>query len=369
MSFFDDDEPPATATHQARAPRPRRPATAGVRAADHQTIMVRRGVAFGIGLVLLFLVVLLISSCESSARLDALRTYNNDVVKLGQESEATGNQFFYDLSIAQGKSAAQIDPELDQLKAQAQQQVSIAKGLNYPGSLAVAQNDLLLALDLRLEAVTDTANQIGVALGGLNAAGTALKRITGDMLRIIASDVLFQDRVTPLIAQELAANHISPAALPSSVWLHDLSWLQEGTVTARLTGAAGTGTNGTALAPGTHGHSLTSVSVGGTTLNPSPAVNNISGGANPTFAVTFANDGQNNETDVGVQVSVSAEGQKRTATKTVPLTMPGQSYTVDVPVTGVPLQVPASVYVYVLPVPGEKNIANNQGTFPAVFSP
>jgi hypothetical protein len=369
LSFFDDDEPPATATHQARAPRPRRPATAGARAADHRTIMVRRGTAFGLGLVVLFLVVLGISSCESSARLDALRTYNNDVVQLGQESQAVGNQFFADLSSAQGKSTAQVEPELDQLKAQAQQQANIARGLSYPSSLAVAQNALLLALDLRLEAVTDTANQIGVALGGLNTAGAALQRITGDMLRTITSDVLFQDRVTPLIAQELHTNGISPAALPSSVWLHDLSWLQEGTVAARLTGAAGTGTNGTALAPGTHGHSLTSVSVGGTTLNPAPAVNNIAGGSAPTFAVTFANDGQNNETGVDVQVSVTAEGQKRTATKIVPLTMPGQTYTVDVLVHGVPLQVPASVSVYVLPVPGEHNIANNQGTFPAVFSP
>ncbi len=227
----------------------------------------------------------------------------------------------------------------------------------------------MLALDMREEAVADTTSAMPVALGGLNTAGTALKRITGDMLRIVASDVVFQDRVTPLIAQELNANNISPAALPSSVWLNDLSWLQEGTVASRLTGAAGTGTNGTALAPGTHGHALISVSVGGTTLNPAPAVNNISGGANPTFSVTFDNTGENNETGVGVQVSVAAEGQTRSATKTVPLTKPGQTYTVPVTVAGVPLQVPASVTAYVLPVPGEKNVANNQGKFPAVFSP
>ena len=61
--------------------------------------------------------------------------------------------------------------------------------------------------------------------------------------------------------------------------------------------------------------------------------------------------------------------QKRVALKTYPLTKPGGTYTQNVQVQGVPLQVPASVAVEILPVPGEKNIANNKGTFTAVFSP
>jgi len=213
------------------------------------------------------------------------------------------------------------------------------------------------------------ANQIPVALGGLSDAGPALKRIAGDNEQILASDVIFQVRVSPLIAEQVASHDIQAAALPSSVWVRDLSWLQEGTVASRLTGASGTGTNGTALAPGTHGHSLTSVSVGGNTLNPAPQVNNISGGANPTFQVTLQNTGENPQTGVQVQVSVTAEGQKRTKTTTIPLTKPGATYTEPVQVQGVPLQVPASVTVNVLPVPGEKNVANNKGTFTAVFGP
>jgi len=331
--------------------------------------MVRRGIAFGVGLILLFLVVLGISSCESNAHKNALRDYNNDVVSIGHDSQTVGADYFATLSTAQGKSSAQVEPALDQLRTRAQQDVSNAKGLSVPSGLGGAQTDLLLALDLREEAVADVANQIPVALGGLNTAGAALKRIAGDNEQILASDVIFEVRVTPLVAQALTANGIAAVALPSSVWVNDLSWLQEGTVAARLTGAAGTGTNGTALAPGTHGHSLTSVSVGGNTLNPAPQVNNISSGANPTFSVTFQNTGENNETNVGVQIAVTAEGQRRVATKTVPLTKPGSSYTVAVQVQGVPLQVPASVTANVLPVPGEQNTANNKGTFTAVFSP
>lgn len=369
MSFFDDDEPPARATTQPRAPRPRRPTTSGAHAADHQTILVRRGVFFGAALILLFLVVLLISSCESNAKHDALVSYNNDVVRIGQQSESVGSAFFSDLSSAQGKSAAQVTPELDSLRAQAQQNVSDAQGLSVPSSLTVAQRDLLLALDLREETVADVASEIPVALGGLSSSGPALKRIAGDMEQVLASDVIFQVRVTPLIAEQLHDNGISPVALPHSVWLPDLGWLSQGTVAARLTGAAGTGTNGTTLAPGTHGHSLDGVSVGGNTLNPAPAVNNIAGGANPTFSVNLTNTGQNNETAVQVQVSVTGQGQTRTATKTLPLTTAGQSYTVPVQVRGVPLQVPASVTVDVVPVPGEKNTANNKNTYTALFTP
>ena len=100
MSFFDDDEPPATASHQPRPPRPRRPTTAGAHAADQQTIMVRRGVAFGAGLVILFLVVLFVSSCESSARKSAVRDYNNHVVLIGHSSQQTGDAYFSTLSSA-----------------------------------------------------------------------------------------------------------------------------------------------------------------------------------------------------------------------------------------------------------------------------
>jgi len=369
LSFFDDDEPPATATHETRPPRPRRPTAARTHAADHQTIMVRRGVVFGVGLILLFLVVLFVSSCESNARKNAVRDYNTDVVNIGRDSQGVGDAYFATLSSAQGKSSAQLVPALDQIRSRAQQDVTNAQNLSVPGSLDGAQTNLLLALDFREEAVNDVANQIPVALGGLSDAGPALKKIAGDNEQILASDVIFQVRVSPLIAEQVASHDIQAAALPSSVWVRDLSWLQEGVVAARLTGASGTGTNGTALAPGTHGHSLTSVAVAGNTLNPAPQVNNISGGANPTFAVALQNTGQNSQTGVQVQVSVTAEGQKRTTTKTIPLTKPGGTYTVPVQVQGVPLQVPASISVYVLPVPGEKNIANNKGTFTAVFGP
>lgn len=372
MSFFDegDDEPPRRTASEGRAsrPRPRRPAARGERAPDHQTVMVRRGIALVLVLIVVFLVVFLISRAASSARLNSLRNYNSDVVQIAQDSDQNvGAPYFSTLSKAQGQSAATVQPQLDRLRQLADNDVSRAKGLSVPGEMSTAQGDLLLALQLREEAVTDAANQIPTALGGLNAR-TAFSRIAGDNAAIYASDVLFAQRVTPLVAQVLSDNNIQPPMLPTSRWLRDLNWLNTSVVAQRLRpGVAGTGTNGTALAPGTHGHKLDNVLVDGNVLNPPPSDNNITSGPNPTFVVQVQNSSQNQASDVKVMVSVTAQDKTITAFKVLPSTQPGNTYNVPVTVRGVALQVPAKISVVIDAVPGETNLANNSATFTAVF--
>src|SRR5207302_114866 len=73
----------------------------------------------------------------------------------------------------------------------------------------------------------------------------------------------------------------------------------------------------TPTTPGPHGHSVDSVSVGGNTLTPAPAVNRISGGSSPTFTVSLTNGGASTEHNVKVDVSVVAGGKTVTATKTI----------------------------------------------------
>ena len=51
------------------------------------------------------------------------------------------------------------------------------------------------------------------------------------------------------------------------------------------------------------------VSVGTTTLEPEPTLNHISGGASPTFTVIVENAGEFPETNVTVDVTVTAGGQ------------------------------------------------------------
>ncbi len=73
--------------------------------------------------------------------------------------------------------------------------------------MASAQRDLLLALDLRVEGMTKLAALLPTALGG--QAKQASTKIAGDMEIFLASDVIYSQRVAPLIQQTLAADGVS----------------------------------------------------------------------------------------------------------------------------------------------------------------
>ncbi len=87
MSFFDEreDRPSRTGT---RRPPPRGPGT------DRQTLLVRRAIWGGVGLVLIILLFVFIKSCRESAREDAFRNYTRDVGALVQESDQASSQLF-----------------------------------------------------------------------------------------------------------------------------------------------------------------------------------------------------------------------------------------------------------------------------------
>jgi hypothetical protein len=109
------------------------------------------------------------------------------------------------------------------------------------------------------------------------------------------------------------------------------------------------------------------VSVGGTALEVPPAINHLGGNANPTFTVKVEDSGSNSETDVKVEVAVTAGGRQYKDTRTIEKTEPGVTASVDIPVEGVPQGSAARINVYVQPVPGETNIENNKGSYLAVF--
>ena len=76
--------------------------------------------------------------------------------------------------------------------------------------------------------------------------------------------------------------------------------------------------------------------MGTTTLEPEPTINHISGGGNPTFTVTVENDGEFTETNVKVDVTVTAGGKQYKASQVINKTEPGKKVNVEIPVTGDP---------------------------------
>ena len=126
--------------------------------------------------------------------------------------------------------------QVDELLKQSQTIVAQAKGLSVPGEMASAQRNLLLSLDLRVEGMTKLAALLPSALGG--QAKQASAKIAGDMEIFLASDVIYSQRVVPLIQQTLASNGVHGLSTAPSVFLPNVGWLEPSTVASRLTGQA-----------------------------------------------------------------------------------------------------------------------------------
>jgi CARDB protein len=376
LSFFDETE------ETRRTPRPRRMTSSGSGGSrrpplDQQTLLVRRLVAAGAVVLVIILLVVLVKGCVDSQRTQALKDYNRNVHSIVQESRSSVSQpFFQALSGASGQQATQVQETLNQLHVVAQEELDRADHLSVPGAMSEAQHDLRLLLALRRDAVAQVADLIQQAVGKSAAAGTAVNRIAGEMRAFDASDVIYSQRVAPLVLKGLKDDGISASydgtageqVDPESSFLPEISWINPSFVAAKLGASVSGGTNGGKPAPGTHGHALDSVSVGGTNLDPSGS-NQIPANPPPTFTVSFTNGGQNDETNVKVDVEISGNGAPITASTVVPSTSAGQQATATVQLkSSPPTSGPVTIKVTVEPVPGEQTTSNNSQTYNALFT-
>ncbi len=377
MSFFDDgeDTAPRPSARQPRArsasarpgaprqPRPRRPAS-GPSGYDQQTLARRRLIAVGVGIVLLIIIVLVVNGCLKSQKQQSLKDYNRHVGEIAQEYEAqVAKPLFTTLAGAAGKSGINVQVQVNQLLVEAEKLASRAKAMSVPGEMVDAQRNLLLALDLRVEGITKIGALLPTALGGQSAQ--AAPKIAGDMELFLASDVVYSQRVAPLIQETLDSNGIS-LSTQGSRSLPNLGWLETNTVVERLTGQAKAG-GSSSVTPGTHGSSLISTAVGTNTLQPEPTLNHIAGGGSPTFTVTVENTGESAESNVKVEIVVTAAGKSLKSSHTINSTQPGSKVNVEIPVSGISVGVASKIQVEVKAVPGETNTENNKSTYLAIF--
>jgi hypothetical protein len=328
--------------------------------------MVRRRVAAGIGVLLLIAIVLIVNGCLKSEKQQALKNYNRSVSELARESdEQVAHPLFATLTNAAGKSALSVEEQVDQLRINAQNLANRAKGLSVPGEMTSAQRYLLLALDLRAEGLTKLAALLPTALGKQGKQATA--QIAGDMENFLASDVIYSQRVAPLIQQSLSSAGVQGLTTASTRFLPNIGWLEASTTEARLSGHGANGSQNAQPVTGNHGSALKGVSVGGSTLETEPTLNHISGGGNPTFTVQVENSGEFPESNVKVDVAVTAAAKQLRASNVIEKTEPGKTASVNIPVTGVPLGVASKIEIYVEGVPGENDLENNKGTYLAIF--
>lgn len=368
MAFFDEGDEPRT-----RVARPGR--TGGSRAggggSDAQTVRNRRIVAGLFAFILAILLFVLVDGCLDRRAENALKDYNRDVGDLIRRSDEQIGAEFFGLMSGGAASAVDLEQRINQLRVEAEKHVSEAEDMDVPGDMRPAHRALLLALDMRQVGLGKIASEVRTALAqeqGDESAG-AVDQIAAQMQQFLASDVIYKARVLPLIQEELNEREIGGQRTQDTEFLPSIEWLDSGVVADRLGAEGGGNTRRSgAVAPGLHGHGLVSVVAGGKTLEPGDVTNRIPAGSNVAFEVTFANQGDNDESDVNVAVRIDADGEEMSARKRVEQTKAGANAEVTIPLDRAPpLGTPVTIEIEVGKVPGEKTTDNNTQTYTAIF--
>lgn len=372
MSFFDDDdEYEEPQTRASTAARPARSGGARRRppSGHQQAVQTRRTVAVVVIVVVVILAALLIHSCQASNTTNSLKDYNNSVSGLIDRSDATGQSLVR--TLASGQGAGTVSQNVNNLHADAVNQLKEAEGLSVPGQMSQAQQNLVLALSMRSDGIKDIAASVNTALNTTGAsAKAAVTTIATAMAKFLASDVVYKAYAVPEIARALHGDGIavggaSGVTINGGQFLTDLAWLNPNSVStkigAKLPSTQGA-TNGTCAS--VCGHTLNSVSVGSTTLS-TTATNTLPAHPAPTFTLSVTNGGDSNEYNVGCKVTVV--GASDSGSSTINETTPGQTSDCSVSLKSAPSAGTYQVKAEVLPVPGEKNTANNSQTFTVSF--
>jgi hypothetical protein len=366
LSFFDEADEPLT------EPRVRRPPGGGARPprgrgrspSEQQQFLIRRVVAGAVLLVVVIVLALGIHSCEVSQRNSALRDYATSVASLIADSHQTGQSLFSTLTA--GGGAVSKQNSVTSLADTAKTQLSNAKGLSVPDEMKPAQSNVVMAFQMRYDALTGIANNVEQALS--KSGGGAVTEIAGEMARLYASDVIYKDYAVNQIAAALHGVGITPNApggppISDFQFLTDVQWLTPSFVAAKL-GASVPASSTSGTPCNKCGDAMTSVSVAGTVLTAGGTAT-LPANPPPTFSCTFTNDGQQPLTNTVVKVAVKGTNVSGQAVQAQ--TSPGGSYTVQVPLSSAPPTGTYTVTATVEPHPGESPVVHNTQTFTITF--
>jgi hypothetical protein len=358
VSFLDEpDEPASRSSRQT-----------GGRAADRQTMMVRRTIAAGAALLVLILLVLGVRGCLDSRKERAIEDYVDSSEVLVRESNGQSKELFALLQGSGGSDqAVDAQNQVNGYRVQAESIVDRARDLDVPDEVSQAHRYLVETLEFRRDALARIAADLPNALGD-ESRREGSEGVAQQMQVLLASDVIYAGRFRPILQEDLREQDIGGKTVPASAFVPDIEWLQPERVADAITGLR-TGQPGNEEASGgLHGNGLVGVALGGVALVPGDSVTvPLSGDLN--FDVQVANQGDSTETDVPVKVTVGEGDDATDLEGTIDTIAAGETKSVSVPLEEQPptgQSVPISVEVEA--VPGEEKTDNNSQTYSVIFT-
>jgi hypothetical protein len=369
VSFFDDE--PDEPTRVTRPARPRRAASSATAAGPSAEQARRRQfLLFGGLAVIAIVLIFAVRSCSSTRAKNALKDYNREVTSIVQDSDRNVSSQLFDI-LNKGGSVQDVTAAVNQVRVVAEDDAKRARDLSAPDAVASAQTNLELVMNLRESGVTEIGNQLSKALSNQPSANAAIRRVAGQMQAFLASDVVYSQRVQPLISAALKSKGLGDQTVVSSKFLPSIGWLDPNAVGDKINPDADTSSPSSTgdIKPGTHGHGLIGVTAGGVQLQPGSAVNRVSAKAPLSVVVTYANQGENDESNVKISVKITGGAKTITANKTINQTKAGTQGTVPIQLTSVPPKGTSSTMtVKIQAVRGEQKTDNNQSTYTVYFN-
>ena len=335
-------------------------------AVDRQTLMLRRSAGLGAAVVVVILLVVGINGCLDSRKERAFEDYAEDVRALVGGSNEISDRLFTLLSRPSRSDALDVQTQVNAERAEAEQLVARARGTDHPDELNDANGWLVEALEFRADAIRRIAEQLPAALGDERDSRDAINSIAGQMQAFLASDVIYLQRTIPELTNAYDEQGLDQR-FPTDRFLPDLGWLDPDTVETRLGRISGGSDQ--AAAPGLHGTGLQAATAqpSGTELTDS-GVNRVPVADRMTFDITVQNQGESDETDVAVSISIT-DGKDINVEQTIPRIAAGQEETVSIPISEKPdTQGVSNVTVEIAPVPGEGTRDNNRARYQVAFT-
>jgi CARDB len=311
------------------------------------------------------LIVVWAQGCVSDQQRNTYDDYLTEVRTVGSGSTQVGSRLA-ELLTTPGLRQDELETRLTGLIQQQRLDGNRARDLDAPGPMHNAQEGAVESLDFRVSGMQGLLAAFRATRSSRDATAAG-QQLALQGQRLLASDVVWDDRFRAVAERTLASEGVEGVTVPDSNFVENAELYSARSMSAIWQRVHGASTGGTTS--GLHGNSLEFVRVqpSGQQLA-TDSETTIVTSTELTFEVGVTNSGDFQEVGVEVKLTIPAQ-TPIVKTEKIDLIEPGETKTVQFQDFGeAPIGEELQLKVEVTPVRGETRTANNTAEYPVIFS-